>query len=346
MHLKKIHLQNLRCFENQEIEFDQHINLIEGKNGSGKTTVVEALYYLCYLRSFRTNITRDLIRFDTESFFVRADLEVDESAEQLQVGFSPAKRLVKLNDQNVSSFKELIKNYRVVVLTEGDLNIIQGGPEVRRNFIDQHIYLQDPNWFSIIRDYKKTVDNRNALLKSKKFDSDSYKVWTDQLVKKSETIRQERLKALKEVELEIAQLLSKHFAEEDLVVTFEYRKKDWQQDLLPKERAMERTLCGAHLDDYRIKLNCKSTRKFASRGQQKLISVLMKTVQVTLLKKSFLGVILFLLDDFMTDFDDQKTTLLINLLANLEVQLLFTSPSFAHQHKVALVDKGARIISI
>jgi DNA replication and repair protein RecF len=345
LYLDKLHIQNLRCFVDQKFEFDRHITLIEGSNGSGKTTIVEALYYLCYLRSFRTNITRDLIKFDAPSFFVKANLLSDDNKEELQVGFSPAKRLVRLNDKNVSSFKELIKNYRVVVLTEDDLNIIKGGPEVRRNSLDQHIYLQNPNWFDTIRDYKHTVDSRTALLKNNTFNNAEYKVWTDQLVNKSNLIRSSRLKALAEIELEIKHLLNKYFTEE-LVVKFEYRKKEWHADLLPKERIMERTLFGAHLDDYRIKLNCKSTRKFASRGQQKLVSILIKIVQVLLLKKNFLGAILFLLDDFMTDFDDHKVSILIEILDDLGVQLVFTSPNIHHEHKKLLINKKAAIISI
>lgn len=343
MYLNRLQIKNLRCFSDKELEFSKGITLIEGHNGSGKTTIIEALYYLCYLRSFRTNITQELIKFDSDSFFIKAFLT--DGNETLQVGFSPAKRLVKLNDSRVSSFKELINNYRVVVLTEDDLGIIKGGPEMRRSFIDQHIYLQNLTWLEQARNYKRVLDNRNALLKHKFFDLENYTIWTNQLSDYSEVIRQTRITALKQLEAEVNLQLVQNF-DENLTVQLVYQSKNWHSDLKPKELLMERTLFGAHLDDYQIQLASKLSRKFASRGQQKLVAILMKIVQVSLLKKHFLGAILFLLDDFMTDLDNDKATILIRILANLGVQLIFTAPNMQTNHKSLLISQGAKIIEV
>ena len=343
MYLRTLQLKNLRCFSEKELEFSKEITLIEGQNGSGKTTIIEALYYLCYLRSFRTNITQELIRFNSDSFFIKAFLV--ESDETLQVGFSPAKRLVKLNDHQISSFKELINNYRIVVLTEDDLDIIKGGPEIRRSFLDQHIYLQDVEWSSKMRIYKRILDNRNALLKGKSFDQEHYKIWTSQLIAQSEIIRQGRILALAELEMAINVQLTQAF-DENLTIQLVYQARNWNAGLQSKEQLMERTLFGAHLDDYQIQLATKLSRKFASRGQQKLVAILMKIVQVELLKKSFLGAILFLLDDFVTDLDDHKTLILMNILANLGVQLVFTAPNMQPKHKDFLINQGAKVIKI
>lgn len=347
MYLSKLQLQNLRCFSDKELEFDQKITLIEGLNGSGKTTIIEALYYLCYLRSFRTNITQDLISFERDSFFIKALLLKNASLEQetLQVGFSPAKRLVKLNNQPIESFKQLVDSYRVVVLTEDDLNIIQGGPEVRRSFIDQYIYLQNPNWSIEMRNYKRVIDNRNALLKSKNFDLEHYQVWTDQVIKRSELVRNKRIMQLQALELEINQILASNFNEE-FAIEFAYQQREWQKNMQHKEQIMERTLFGAHLDDYQIKLCSQFSRKFASRGQQKLVAILMKIVQVKLLKQRFNGAILFLLDDFVTDFDEHKITTLFNILHALEVQLVFTAPNLDQKHKNILINYGAKVILV
>lgn len=346
MYLSKLQLKNLRCFSDKELEFSAQTTLIEGCNGSGKTTIIEALYYLCYLRSFRTNITQELIRFESDSFFVKAYLSDSfASKETLQVGFSPAKRLVKLNDLQVSSFKELINNYRVVVLTEDDLNIIKGGPELRRAFIDQHIYLQDPDWQVEMHQYKKALDQRNALLKNHVLDLEQYQIWTNQLITRSETIRAERFIALSQIEQAINDQLTINFNAE-FTIKLVYQAKNWQSNLQLKEQIMQRTLFGAHLDDYTIELCDKSSRKFASRGQQKLIAILMKIVQVTLLKKSFLGAILFLLDDFITDLDHAKTTILLKILGDLGVQLVFTAPNLPQIHKDLLIKQGAKVVLV
>lgn len=344
MRLVKLQLQNLRCFVDDTIEFPTNITLIEGANGSGKTTIVEALYYLCYLRSFRTPNTKDLIRFKSDNFFIKAELSEGLACEQLQVGFSASKRLVKFNDKPISSFKELIQSYRVVVLTENDLDLIKGGPDERRNFIDQYIYLQDPSWHQVMRHLRQIVQQRNALLKNN-FDPESFIIWTEQLNHKSELIRTRRQQALAEVQVELGKILQESFGV-DLSVEFHYQPKLWQPELQARELIMGYSLCGAQLDDYQIQLNSHSSRKFASRGQQKLVSVLMKVVQVLTLRQSFSGAILFILDDFLTDLDDQRADLLLKLLAKSPAQLIFTAPNMSNHHRDQLLGLGASQIKL
>ena len=346
MYVNQLYLQNLRCFSDKQIELDAQINLIEGLNGSGKTTIVEALYYLCYLRSFRTNLTQELISFDQDNFFIKANLvTASQNQETLQVGFSQTKRLVKLNGKNVKSFKELISNYRAVILTANDLNLIQGGPEFRRNFIDQYIYLQNPDWSNQIRSYQRIVDHRNALLKGPKFDFEQYKFWTKQLVASSELIQIARKQALNELESAVNLILVTHFNSE-LVIELVYQARPWQVNLQNKEQILGRTLCGAHLEDYQIKLSARLSRKFASRGEQKLVIVLLKAAQVMLLKQIFNGAIIFLLDDFITDLDTARTIVLFELLKSLQVQLLFTAPNLQPEHKNWLISHKTKIILI
>jgi len=350
LYLESLYLQDLRCFENKHLEFDAKITLIEGCNGSGKTTIIEALYYLCYLRSFRTNLTQELIRFDQASFFIKAGLVSKSTANShvqttLQAGFSVNQRIVKLNDQPINSFKELINNYRVVVLTADDLAIIQGGPEARRSFIDQYIYLQDPSWSLQVRNYQRILDHRNALLKSQGFSLEHYQLWTKQLIASSDQIRIRRKQALGQLQFEINQILINYFQSE-LVVDLAYQAREWQPDLQIKEQVMQRTLFGAHLDDYQIKLSSHSSRKFASRGQQKLLAILFKIIQVMVLKRQFNGAILFLLDDFVTDLDRHRSVILFDLLASLEVQLVFTAPNLQLSHQNWLISHQAKVISI
>ncbi|HSW73657.1 MAG TPA: AAA family ATPase, partial [Candidatus Limnocylindria bacterium] len=135
MQLTQLYLKNFRCFADKTITFESPLVLIEGNNGSGKTSLLEALHYLCYLRSFRTHSPRDLLFFGHETFFIKALCEQSGTVAQnheIQVGFSHKKRLVKIDQRAVSSYKELMDYYRIVTLTEDDVVLIQGGPDVRR----------------------------------------------------------------------------------------------------------------------------------------------------------------------------------------------------------------------
>lgn len=336
----------MRCFTQKQFEFDAHLNLLQGPNGSGKTTIVEALYYLCYLRSFRTNLTQELIAFDQDSFFIKANLVTALPGESsLQVGFSRAKRVAKFNGKQIKSFKELISDYRVVLVTADDLNLIQGGPEFRRSFIDQYIYLQNPDWSNQIRAYQRIVDQRNALLKLSKFDQEQYLFWTKQLATGALLISAARKKALNELETQVNLILAQHFQNE-LIVELSYQAREWQASLQTKEQIMQRTLFGAHLEDYQIKLSARLSRKFASRGEQKLVIMLLKIAQVVLLRQIFDGIIIFLLDDFVTDLDTSRSIVLFELLGSLGVQLLFTAPNLSQEHQNWLISRAAKIITI
>src|SRR5471030_434878 len=110
LQLTTIQIKHFRCFAGTTIAFDSPIVLVEGNNGSGKTSLLEALHYLCYLRSFRTHTPRDLIQAGADGFFIKAsfDQQINQQSftHNVQVGFSGKKRLVKMNEQSVSSYKE------------------------------------------------------------------------------------------------------------------------------------------------------------------------------------------------------------------------------------------------
>src|SRR3990172_3358446 len=178
--LTKIYIKNFRCFPALNLELDSPLVLVEGINGSGKTSLLEALHYACYLRSFRTHVPRDLIQFGQQDFFIKVALDsraLDHAMHhEVQVGFSGKRRLVKVDQKSVCSYKELMDYYRVVTLTEDDLSLINGGPDARRSFIDQAILLNDPSFITVIRNFRQVLESRNALLQISSKNEESYRV--------------------------------------------------------------------------------------------------------------------------------------------------------------------------
>ncbi len=202
LQLVSVQLKHFRCFDQRTFELDSPVVLIQGVNGVGKTSLLEALHYACYLRSFRSHLPRDLIAFNNENFFVKVQLRDNSFGSNLehhiQVGFAGAKRLVKVNQKAVSSYKELMQHYRVVSLTEDDLALVKGSPQIRRTFLDQAILLSDPDFISQTRDFRTVLENRNTMLKSGRgiYDHDLYLLWTQQLWERSKTIQCARKKSL------------------------------------------------------------------------------------------------------------------------------------------------------
>ena len=297
------------------------------------------------MRSFRTHTPRDLVKFGKDNFFIKVFFDTEKSVDgkkegsfeyELQVGFNKNKKLVRLNKKPVSSFKELIEFYRVITLTEDDLEIIKGGPDVRRAFLDNAIFLFEPHIVSDIRDFRKILENRNSLLQSHSFSNDSYSLWTEQLWKKSRLIQLKRNEIMLEFEKKVNMILSNIF-DDTFSIELEYKSKniDLTQSydifyssishIKQQEMRFGRSLFGAHLDDFIIKFQSKKSKFYASRGQQKLIVLLLKaSLGIFLTEKK--GRAVFLLDDFMTDFDEEKAKKLVDFLLSLDTQLIFTSP--------------------
>jgi len=357
--ITQLQLQSFRCFAQQSFIFTKPLVLLEGDNGSGKTSLLEALYYLCYLRSFRTHSTKEMIGLENEarSFFVKIAVDFNDGREhEIQAGFSAQKRLVKIDQKLVQSYKELIDRYRAVALTEDDLELIKEGPDRRRSLLDQDILLHNPLFVQQLRVYKKVLESRNALL-TKGTSEDSFMLWTRQLWERAHEIQQERVAALMRLEQGVNELFLQHFNIER-AVSFIYQAKHeslsykniddfiaQKSSLFYQEKLFKKSLFGAHLDDVHIVFKGKSARTFASRGQQKLLVVLIKVAQIIEAAKKG-GSLFFLLDDFMTDFDQERLDILVPLLTSLKAQLIFTCPLQESPLKKLLLAADAQTIQL
>jgi DNA replication and repair protein RecF len=354
--IKQIHLKKFRCFPEKKLFFTNKIVVIEGPNGVGKTSLLEALHYGCYLRSFRTHAPRELLQFDEHNFLIKIlfehaelDLLTDTS---LQISFFEKKRLVKLNDKALHSYKELMEHYRIITITEDDLELVKLGPDVRRQFIDQAILLYNPMYIAHLKEYKAILENRNKLLQQTHIQRDLYDIWTEQLRQKSQVLQKERIAFLTSLQFEVHTLLAKHIPGTDILFTYESKKSleesyasftTQHASLYEQERRFGRSLFGAHLDEIRITFQGSASRTFASRGQQKLIVLLIKIAQTKALKHAK-GSAILLLDDFITDFDGKNAQLILNMLTELDNQLIFTVPVQSSVFTQKLLEMGAQHI--
>lgn len=392
MLINSILLKQFRCFSNKTLNFKKPIVLIEGPNGSGKTSILEALHYACYLRSFKTRTTKELINFDENSFSIKIQLSnqydhenhenrenIDKNQENSRFAFSlkedelasapkkndhennnhencdndfyknvdankdfdknindekitiftgysysPAKRVVKINNLQIDSHKELLENYRAVTVTDDDVFVIKGYPENRRLFLDQTLLLINPDYGKLLKKYNDVLVQRNALLASLKIDQDSYDLWTDQIMNLAEQIRENRKNLIVSIEKIVNNLLEKFFdLEPSVKLSYKLKEQKPNFALQRQEQFSKRSLVGSHLDDLSINFNEKSSKQYSSKGQQKLVSTLLKIAYYASQdsQKS-----VFLLDDILSDLDDKKLKDLFKLLNSCQTQLIVTSP--------------------
>ncbi|MFH1461362.1 MAG: DNA replication and repair protein RecF [bacterium] len=347
MIINNLRLKNFRCFSALDLSFDNKFVILEGDNGSGKTSILEALHYACYLRSFRTRLKRELVNFEQDHFFLQVDFEEesDFSKNQIQVGFSKNNsKIIKFNQKPVVTYKDIISRYKVISLSEDDLQLVVGAPEFRRSYLNQSLFLLNPEILTLLKEYKKILDQRNRFIainsqckitggrKNELFS------WTEQLWSRSYLLQNQRVEFLKKVENKINLFLEKYFSTIDSKISIEliYSKKNlkqdsfgefwkfYEKDLIEKEQRWQRTLFGFHLDDFTINFKNKRARFFASRGQQKLVLFLLKVVQLLEIQENEAGALL--LDDFLTDFDINKLIGAVSLLKDQNFQFFITSP--------------------
>lgn len=343
MIIRSLYLQNLRCFASQRFDLQSTFVVIQGNNGTGKTSILESLHYACYLRSFRTRAVRDLIQEGKDHCFVGVDFYQPRFAleEKITVGVGrDAKKIIRLNEEPVQGFKELLDHYRVVTLTADDLHLISGEPEERRAFMNAAVLLKNPENTVLFKECNRLLALRNAyLLQGKSAPSEEFRVWTKLFWEHSRAIQALRKEYLFQVESTLQEILTQRFAGELGQVKLKYLEKElsdkdhdfesfWSyyiNTLFVRERDWQRTLFGAHLDDVAIMLDARKARLFASRGQQKLLAYLIKIVQVQESIKAGNPAV-FLVDDFLTDFDKDRASRCLEIIQQLATQVVLTIP--------------------
>lgn len=330
-----LHVRNFRCFGAVTVSLDAPITIIQGINGSGKTSLAEALYYACYLRSFRTSHARELVHGDNDHFAIQlAGIDNTQVPWRISIGYHDGKRKVRINDTVVQSYKELLNAYRVVTGTADDVQLIAGGPEQRRLFMDQAVLLVEPTFGQTMRTYRRALQQRNAVLAYGAFNADTYALWTEQLWETARVIIDKRMQLLARIESHMNQLCIDYISP-DVSVTLSYTEKNHalgsdrnaffhyvHTSIKNSERRYRRTLWGPHLHDCTILFKKKQSRIYASRGQQKLLALLLKLA----LLKEISDPVLVVLDDFITDFDEEVTKRIITMLTNMPHQLVITTP--------------------
>lgn len=341
MFLRELELQNFRCFSQKKLSFQEPITFVTGDNGVGKTSILEAIHYLCYFKSFRSHIVQDVVHSGSESFFLKGNFDriydLQELNHSLQVGYFQKKKSIKLDQKPITSYKQILPHFQVITLTEDDIDLIKGYPAVRRAFIDQAVLFLKHEAFDTYNAFRQVVAHRNALLAShKRVDTMELEVWNHELWKHSVKIQQYRLQTLELIEKSVNQLLDQYF-DGVYEVSLKYESKNINIidpyevflqkviGMLDQERILKRSLFGAHLDDVIIQIRGKRARIYASRGQQKLISLLCKVSWATLAGGE-IDYPIMLIDDFISDFDKIRLSQLVEFFLQCKNQIILTAP--------------------
>lgn len=336
MHLKSISLVNFKNYAQAEFELTPGINCFVGKNGSGKTNVLDAVHYLSMCKSYLNPVDKQNIRFNEQFFVVQGVWEDGEKEVEIYCGVKAgAKKIFKRNKAEYEKLADHIGNFPSVIISPYDRDLIAEGSEVRRRWMDGIISQFDRTYLDYLVRYAKIIDQRNALLKhfyeNGFFERESMDVWDAQLIHAGTEIHRRRQSFLEEF-IPVFQSYYQFIGETSEEVRMEYRSQLNDMsfgELLEQNRRKDAqshfTTGGTHRDDLLFTIKGHPVKKFGSQGQQKSFVIALRLAQFDWLKRHLDKKPVLMLDDIFDKLDHERVEKLMSLVSdNIFGQVLVT----------------------
>ncbi|MEZ5016445.1 MAG: DNA replication and repair protein RecF [Flavipsychrobacter sp.] len=322
--LKKITLTSFRNYSFSEFLFNSSITCITGANGSGKTNLLDAVYYLCYTKSYFTASQQHIAQNGGEGFRLEAQFANGEEQEKIACKWKQGKKELQADGVDYERVTDHIGKYTAVMIAPDDLELINGGSELRRKWIDSVLVLTDRRYLDALMKYQKVLQQRNAWLKQEALkptgDNTALDFYNQNLVADGTYIYDCRKAFLEEY----IHLLKDFYAE--LSGGKEASSIEYKTDLnnntlenllkqsLQNDLYLQRTTKGVHKDDLTFLLNESPTKQYASQGQKKSFLFALKLAQYAYLSQKLGNYPILLLDDIFEKLDEQRIKALLKII--------------------------------
>ncbi len=380
MKCKSIEVTHFRNIEKAEVEFSDGVNLLHGDNAQGKTNLLEAIYFTALGKSFRPVKEAELITFGEHSASVinRFEDSIREQNLSFRLFSGKEKRIVEQNGMRVSRMSEIVGAFRVVLFCPEHLSLVQGGPELRRNYLNVALSQLRPMYLHALQRYNRILKERNALIKRAPDDMATFRatepMWSAQLAHEAAVITMHRARYVSDIEKQVkicfADMMSKYESGTEMPeITYlptlgsEWVEENRDNSLFSDINRLEArylellstrhdreigagaTLWGIHKDDIRITLNGRPARLYASQGQQRSLALAMKLAEGWVSAEESAGDMpVFLFDDVLSELDTHRRAYLMREMQTDSVsrQVIMTACDPAS----ALNEDGIRLIRV
>ena len=331
MHLSHLSLKNFRSYSELDLPLAPGITIFLGRNGEGKTNIVESILYMAFLSSHRTSGDLPLVKLGESAAYTRAKIQHPdrEMLVELEINAEKANR-ARINQNPIRSQKELFGLLQCVYFSPEDMDLVRGDPTERRRFIDQILTLRSPRMAGVISDYERSVRQRNALLKTRA-SLTSLEPWDQQVTKFGAEIIAARLSLLTEFNPYFSKIYANISAEKPAHITYKssidnpsVNSEENYSALINtmrerRNQELDRglTLVGPHRDDLILNLGDHLVKGYASHGESWSIALSLKLAAYELLISEGSKPIL-ILDDVFSELDEERRTQLISLAQSAE----------------------------
>ncbi|HBX74533.1 MAG TPA: DNA replication/repair protein RecF [Acidaminococcaceae bacterium] len=372
MKINKLQLVNFRNYDHCSVAFDKMVTVFYGKNGQGKTNILESIFYSSFGLSHRTNKEDEMVKFSSEGMAVLLDFTKEDGSHSIRMkrytDNGKTRKEIKIDGKKTTA-KDHYSFLNTVMFSPEDLQIIKGDPSLRRRFMDMEISQTDPVYYELLVRYRRVLKQRNSLLKGIRDSNEPQQplaAWDEEISDTGAQIlikRLHNLKKLKEIAIPVFHILSNKI---DLLEIKYEMKGNNGEVFYPEEETLQgikefymgslkerrfkdimqgSTGIGVHRDDLKTYINGVDSRAFASQGQQRCCALALKLSQIEYVKKVSGEYPVLLLDDVMSELDQYRRNQLISFI-NDKVQTIITVndktliPDFG-SNQYFNVDKGS-----
>jgi len=337
LYLKQIALQNFRNYLSAAWEFDPRGNLIIGPNGCGKTNLLEAVAYCGVGKSIHFHRDDELLHYGADLFTIRSSFALDTQLTlSFQLAYQAGRKLLKLDEQPVRQLSRLFECVKVIYCAPEDMNLIGGSPRCRRQYFDLAISQLYPQYIPLLREYLHLVEQRNTLLK-REYEPAEKRGWDLKFAHSLIEVLKFRRRYL--------ELVNNSFSTEFSCISNQardirlnylcYAPNGYSEDperimkhlsqLETREKRYQRSLIGAHLDDYEFILAGHELKTFGSQGQKRVAVIVLKLIQAALIETVTGIKPILLFDDIFAELDAEHTHR-IRELVDYRYQVFIASP--------------------
>ncbi len=345
MWIKNIKIKNFRNYNNEKINFDKNINIFYGKNAQGKTNIIEAIFLCSMGKSFRTKKDKEMILSNKENASVEIEFQKLDRDKKIKIEINNKKN-VYINEIKLKKLSELLGNINVVIFTPDDINILKGGPQNRRRFLDIMISQLKPNYMYNLNLYLKTMEQRNNYLRQIREEGKSenlLEIWDQKLSEYAINIYNYRKEFINKINekiknihkeitenkenIEIKYISECINNEEYLKILKQIRKIDIKKGFTTK---------GIHRDDFMVYINDKRIDIFGSQGQYRTSILSLKLSELNIIEEEIGEKPILLLDDFMSELDENRRNHFLEKINDTQVIITCTDKINIENKKILI----------
>lgn len=335
MNLTSVFIENFRNLESVQLQFQPGLNILHGSNAQGKTSILEALYLLGHLKSFRATRNEELIRQGQAQSRISANLTHQGCARILALEIAAEGKKPTLDGKEARSAEAFFGWLRPILFSPEEISLIKGAPAGRRALVDRAIFQSDPSFLERSQGYARVLKQRNCLLRDGA-SRGALEPWTETLIVSGARLRQDRRDYLQRLNPRLAQTYSEICAGQE---TASLAWSDETTDLAAEEQRLRRelsnsrereerlgqTLVGPHRDEPLFLVDNRALKTYGSQGQQRSFILAFKTAQLLDLEEFVGAPAVFLLDDMTSELDRHRQGHFFRFLLARKGQIILTT---------------------